>query len=286
MIDISPSKDTKVFLLDYFHRMNRLDIKRGFRKWSSFFRDSAEHPLARKLERKYPELFRHFMLRFDPHHFRGLPLSMLLLGIFLNMFILSELAEEVREISKLRSVDRRLAAFFFSIRDEKIAVPVYHFTRLGSSPTVLAVWGVITLVLLRKKASNSWLAIVASLAVSSLTAYAGKIYYRFPRPVDTAWYEEFSYSFPSGHATVAMAYYGLLFYLLFLHVKTSKLKALVFISAVLFITAMGFSRVYLGVHYLSDVLSGLSIGFVWLLFSVTLLGWLDFRKDLQGLKGE
>jgi membrane-associated phospholipid phosphatase len=120
---------------------------------------------------------------------------------------------------------------------------------------------------------------VACLLLSAATAGAGKVYYKFPRPKGLAWYEEISYSFPSGHATVAMAYYGILFYLLLMMCRSHFQRVAVAVTGVGFILFMGFSRIYLGVHYFSDVIGGFAIGLVWLLFSIALLGWLDFRKD-------
>jgi len=261
--------------------MNRLGIKKGFRRWSEAFTVGSNHPVARNLHKRFPRVCRFFILRFDPHHFRGLPLTLFSIGALVNAFILSELAEEVREASRLRDLDRFLARYFFDLRDEGMADLIYHFTRLGSSPVVLTVLGVLSAFFFFKNRLNAWIAIFSSLVTSALTAYAGKVYYQYPRPHALAWYEEFSWTFPSGHATVAMAYYGILFYLLVMYVKMHKLKIIVAVVGMIFILAMGFSRVYLGVHYLSDVISGYCIGFVWLLFSVTLLGWLDFRNEIR-----
>lgn len=195
------------------------------------------------------------------------------------MFILSEVAEEVREASHLRDADRFIAAYLYNIRNETTAEWIYLFTRMGSSPMVLFLSSVLTLALFYKRRFSAWIALFSALIASSISAYAGKVYYKLPRPHDLAWYEEFSYSFPSGHATIAMAFYGILFYFLVLYVKNTKLKLSFAFIGFIFILSMGFSRVYLGVHYLSDVISGFLIGFVWFLFSVTLLGWLDFRNE-------
>ncbi|MBL7924245.1 MAG: phosphatase PAP2 family protein [Bacteroidia bacterium] len=261
--------------------MNRLNIKHWFGFWSAAFLRVHQHPIFTKYRQRYPRLFRFISLRFDPHRFRGLPLTMFLLGLVLNAFILSEMAEELREASRLRNVDRLLAQYFYVNRHEGLAQFIYRFTRLGSSPTVLTVLAALGFLLLRRNRFHAFAAIVASLCTSSLSAYAGKVYYQVPRPHELAWYEEFSYSFPSGHATVAMAYYGILFYLLVMYMKDKRFKIGISLLAALFIFAMGFSRVYLGVHYLSDVLSGFAIGFVWLLFSIALLSWLDFRRELR-----
>ena len=264
--------------------MNRLWVKYRFKQWAERFTAGILHPLAVKWQNRYPRLFRFVILRFDPHHFRGLPLTLLLFGVLLNAFILSEVAEEIREVSRLRAIDRSISLYFFEHRVDVLAHWIYRFTRLCSSPTVIGVLCVIVLLLWKNNRFSALIAILSSLTASSLTVFAGKVYYKIPRPPGMAWYEEFSYSFPSGHATIAMAYYGLLFYLLLLYVKSPGFKYIVFISGVMFIFSMGFSRVYLGVHYLSDVLSGFAIGFIWLLFSITLLGWLDFRKEISSQK--
>ncbi len=259
--------------------MNRLRVKNWFRYFSLQYKEGVNHPVVSRLQRKFPGLYRGVMLRFDPHHFSGLPLTLLALGVVLNMIILSELAEEVREASSLRNLDRFLALFFFNHRDENFAQLLYRFTRLGSSPTVLLMLSVLSFLLLKRNRFHALIAVGASLLTSSMTAYLGKVYYKVPRPRELAWYEEFSFSFPSGHATVAMAYYGVLFYLLVMYVSHPVLKKMLTLFALFFILTMGFSRVYLGVHYLSDVISGFCIGFVWLLFAVALLGWMDFRRD-------
>lgn len=261
--------------------MNRLRIKNLFKSWAAVFHSSAKHPIVRNLHRRHPLLFRFILLRFDPSHFRGLPFTLFIIGVFMNAIILSEIAEEIRVVSKLRTMDMQLSLYLFKNRSDFTAEKLLYFTRLGSSPTVLAVFGVLTFILIARKRFHAWIAILAALVTSTMTAYAGKVYYKFPRPPAFAWYEEFSYSFPSGHATVTMAYYGLLFYLLMMFVERSVVKLAIAFFAFLFIGFMGFSRVYLGVHYLSDVISGFGIGFVWLLFSITLLGWLDFRKGLK-----
>ena len=77
------------------------------------------------------------------------------------------------------------------------------------------------------------------------------------------------YSFPSGHALMSAAFYGFLAYLLFRHCPSPLLKWSLVSLLTLLVLAIGFSRVYLGVHYLSDVLAGFAAG--GFLLSVTVL---------------
>ncbi len=79
------------------------------------------------------------------------------------------------------------------------------------------------------------------------------------------------YSFPSGHALMSFTFYGLLIYLVWLYVKNKWLKWLLIITLGLLIFAIGLSRVYLRVHYASDVIAGYCVGCMWLLLSLWIL---------------
>jgi len=276
-------KDTNFFFL-YFRSVNRIFFKRAFGRWVVGHQSLSTSAWALRLEKKYPRFFRFLVLRFDVQHFRGLPLTSLICGILLNVFILSQLADEILELSKLHLLDQNLANYFYTNRNEVFAQFIYRFTRIGSSLIVLFILGLLSFFSFYKRRFHAWIAIATALGASTLTAYVGKVYYHFPRPLGLAWYEELSYSFPSGHATVAMAYYGILFYVWMMHMKSIAAKNLIFVFGIFFIVGMGFSRVYLGVHYLSDVLGGYAIGFVWLIFSIALLSWMDFRKEIRNKK--
>lgn len=277
---ISRDKDTKVFFF-YFYNVVRLFIKRGYSGWVTRLNSFAKTERALRWEKRHPKAFRFLVLRFDPQHFRGLPLTCLILGILLNAFILSNMAEEIIELSRLAKIDKEISLYFFTHRNEQVAKVVYFFTRMGSSPMVASVMLVFAGFMIFQKRFHGLISLLAGLGTSTLTAFVGKWYYHLPRPKGLAWYEELSYSFPSGHATVAMAFYGFLFYLLMMYLSSSNWRNHVFFMAIIFILGMGFSRIYLGVHYLSDVLGGFAIGFVWLIFSMALLSWLDFRKELS-----
>ena len=79
---------------------------------------------------------------------------------------------------------------------------------------------------------------------------------------------ESSPSFPSTHAMFSIAFYAFIFYLLALNAKSRFSKYLLISAVFLAPVFLGFSRLYLGVHYLSDVLAGYAIGDVWFLIGV------------------
>ena len=79
------------------------------------------------------------------------------------------------------------------------------------------------------------------------------------RPIENQLVSVSGYSFPSGHSMVSMAFYGFIIYLVYKFVKNKTIKYLVIFLLSVLIIMIGFSRVYLGVHYTSDVVAGLLI---------------------------
>jgi len=82
-------------------------------------------------------------------------------------------------------------------------------------------------------------------------------------------------SFPSGHAIMVVTFYGLLIYILQHSISIDWLKLMLTFLVVVLILLIGFSRVYLRVHYASDVAAGFVIGLLWLLLSLAVLKWLE-----------
>jgi membrane-associated phospholipid phosphatase len=87
-------------------------------------------------------------------------------------------------------------------------------------------------------------------------------------------------SFPSGHALMSMTFYGLLIYITWHSVKNEKLKWSLISFLFLLIVMIGFSRIYLRVHYTSDVIAGFSMGWLWIVVSLKVLR----RIEKQGKK--
>lgn len=78
-------------------------------------------------------------------------------------------------------------------------------------------------------------------------------------------------SFPSGHALMSVTFYGLMGYIVWQTVKNKSLKWTILIFFLLIIILIGFSRIYLRVHYTSDVIAGYCIGVLWLIISIRVM---------------
>lgn len=93
---------------------------------------------------------------------------------------------------------------------------------------------------------------------------------RRPRPNVLRLVEEDGYSFPSGHSMVSMAFYGIIIYLVYKNVTNKYLKWTLITLLSLLILSIGFSRIYVGVHYFTDVVGGFLLGLVYLIIYINI----------------
>ncbi len=100
-----------------------------------------------------------------------------------------------------------------------------------------------------------------------------------PRPTEFRLINESGYSFPSGHSMVSMAFYGFIIYLIYKYVKNKKIKYILIILLSLLTFSIGISRIYLGVHYTSDVLGGFLISISYLVIYTRITKKFIFRNQ-------
>jgi undecaprenyl-diphosphatase len=124
---------------------------------------------------------------------------------------------------------------------------------------------------------QTWFSIrVITIAISSLVLMLLlKQLFQRKRPLSPLLKAAKGLSFPSGHAIMAVTFYGLLIYILQHSITIDWLKWLVTVLVTVLIILIGFSRIYLRVHYASDVAAGFIIGLLWLLISLAVLKWLE-----------
>ncbi|HEU5167515.1 MAG TPA: phosphatase PAP2 family protein [Chitinophagaceae bacterium] len=124
---------------------------------------------------------------------------------------------------------------------------------------------------------QTWFSIrVITIAISSLVLMLLlKQLFQRKRPLSPLLKAAKGLSFPSGHAIMAVTFYGLFIYILQHSITIDWLKWFLTIIVFVLIVLIGFSRIYLRVHYASDVAAGFVIGLLWLLLSLTVLKWLE-----------
>lgn len=122
-----------------------------------------------------------------------------------------------------------------------------------------------------------WLSIeITAISISSLLLmFILKLIFIRPRPTDPLLEQAAGYSFPSGHALMGVTFYGLLLYITFQYVKNKWLRFFLFVLFILLVLMIGLSRIYLRVHYASDVIAGFCVGITWLILSFWIISKIE-----------
>ena len=137
------------------------------------------------------------------------------------------------------------------------------------NPIILILLSLVILLICKDKKMG--LIIIINLLVSILLNIIFKGIIQRDRPLEDFLIIESGYSFPSGHSMVSMAYYGLIIYFIYKKIKAKRVRNVLMILIGLLILAIGFSRIYLGVHFASDVIGGFLISIIYLVCAIKLL---------------
>ena len=120
---------------------------------------------------------------------------------------------------------------------------------------------------------QKWFAVrIAALSLSSLLLmFLLKFYFQRDRPLLPVIGEAKGFSFPSGHALISVVFYGLFIHAIWHEIKIKWLRILLVCILSILILLIAFSRIYLRVHYASDVIAGIAVGFIWLVLSLRMI---------------
>ena len=233
----------------------------------------VNNPDVIKLLSKHPRFFAFIGKRLDRSHFFGLPASLLGFAFFYVLMLFAGIVEDLLTTDPVVAVDHHVSQLLNVLRTPDVNQFFYWVTELGTLEIILPLLGVATIIFwLLRKALLSLPLLVSSLGAFSFTQL-GKLAFQRARP-DEALLLEQTYSFPSGHATIAVALYGYITYLLIRHSSEWKRQVNLFFLGGLVILLIGLSRIMLGVHYLSDVWAGYLVGSLWLIIGISITEWL------------
>ena len=138
--------------------------------------------------------------------------------------------------------------------------------------------------LLRRRMDDWLLALVVTVPGGMAVNVLMKLAFARARPVfDQPLVTLDTFSFPSGHASGAALFYGFLACLLARQAASPGKRAAIVVAASLMVCAVAFSRIYLGAHYLTDVLAGIAEGIAWLAICLTAVSHLRRRRAARGL---
>jgi len=161
---------------------------------------------------------------------------------------------------------------------------LYAVTQLGSPLLLIPGTLVCSLLFLHLRRIRGAILLTLTMVGVTLLNWILKAVFQRPRPLPFfGLTTPTSYSFPSGHALAAFCFYGALAALVTARLRSPLLRALVWAGAAVVIVAVGFSRLYLGMHYPSDIVAGYATGFVWVL-TVASADRMFRRADQRGAK--
>lgn len=181
---------------------------------------------------------------------------------FLCLIIVLMMLEDIFENEQLTLDMVVYRLVILNLRSEPLTVIMRVITNLSSAYVLIAIT-IGTLIFVKNKKVG--LCVASNLVITTLLNQLLKYIIQRPRPEGYRLIAESGYSFPSGHSMVSMAFYGLIIYLIWKMVKNKKIKYISCGVLGLLIPMIGFSRIYLGVHYASDVIGGFAISIVYLL---------------------
>ena len=201
------------------------------------------------------------------HLIIGIALSILCTVVFVKIF------DFVKDTGKdVTPFDRSLLFFMYHHRAPWLTEAAEWLAHMGSPPVIVgmaALAGVVGLIW-RKVRGAAWTLPIAVIG-AGIIIQGVKLFVQRPRPSFFApLLHEAGFSFPSGHSLIAMVVYGLLGYFALHLFKNVALRLLVRIVTVSIVILIGVSRVYVGVHYPTDVLAGWTAGVPWLITCLAL----------------
>lgn len=208
----------------------------------------------------------------------NLRIIVLLIAALVFVVLLEEVAEG--EIMRLDTIAYQL--FVEHLRSDALTPVMEAFTSLASV-VVLAVLAAVIAALAPGKAPG-WCVTVNLIGVVALNTVLKELVQR-PRPDGFRLISETGYSFPSGHSMVSMAFFGLLIWMVWRFHRRDAMRVVWCVTFGLVIAMVGISRIYLGVHYASDVIAGFCVSLVWLVFYTKVVAPLFTRVDQPRARG-
>lgn len=163
---------------------------------------------------------------------------------------------------KILELDLNIYKFFSeNIINDKLTPIVKVITHVGGAKIVFVL--TILAIILIKGLKNKLFLLTGIVGTAGLNVVLKHIVQR-ERPNINRLIPEKGYSFPSGHSMMSMAFYGMLIFLIFKYVKNTALKWTLIVILTILLSTIGITRIYLGVHYPSDVIGGFVVSLTYL----------------------
>lgn len=163
--------------------------------------------------------------------------------------------------NEITNFDSYVFNFIKNVRTDTVTAILNIITQFGDALVLITI-SLLSLIILKNKKIGIMISLNLA-TIAGLNKILKHIIQR-PRPLGDRLIEESGYSFPSGHSMASMAFYGLIIYLIFKKVENKKIRNILITLLSILIITIGISRIYLGVHYASDVIAGFVLSIAYL----------------------
>ena len=216
----------------------------------------------------------------SPQGYAGLHLTIGVLVVLICGWCFGEIAEDVSYGDPIVQIDRHVAVWFQQHTTPlftQVARTISLFGSVGFLTTVSI--GVSLFFILRRDWLNASLLALVMGGGGALNVFLKHFFHRERPVLENPLVTLSSYGFPSGHTMGATLLYGLLALLAWKNLRDRAARLASVIGACFWILLIGLTRIYLGAHYLTDVLGALAAGLFWLVFCWTAFEPLRWRRD-------
>ncbi|NML61682.1 phosphatase PAP2 family protein [Massilia sp. RP-1-19] len=227
----------------------------------------------------YPRVHKFIAARLTPGEELGLHFTVGIALMLCAAWVFGGIAEEVVDAEEITILDEWLARWFNARATPAFTQAMLYLTHAHNTAGMLVMTSVLGIYFYLRKAPYWLLALLVSVPGGMLLNVVLKHIFQRARPsLDNPLLTLTTYSFPSGHTVAATLLYGLVAAYLVCVASRWKARCLIVLGACVMVGLVGLSRMYLGVHYLSDVLAAIAEGCGWLAVCITGVSTLRRRR--------
>lgn len=199
-----------------------------------------------------------------------------------SLYLFLEIGNEIIK-NDILIIDFTLTDLIYSFRSPNLTPLMLFFTSLGSGLALISLSIIMILYIgtIRRKDVAIYLTILYSGILVNMLL---KFLYMRPRPENLPLIHENSLSFPSAHAMNSFLFFAALSYFIYRETKNRKITIIISLISSIVILFIGISRIYLGVHYPSDVIGGFIAGFVWFISAILFEKTIIFKRLYKSSK--
>jgi len=262
-----------VLLIAGFSYLYRTLVKRQAEFYGWFrgkYRAFISNPHVQEFINYHPKIVAFIRERLSPAGYLGLHLTVGLAISAVFAWIFGGITEDVLTGDPFVVVDQWVLNHVLYFRTPVVSRIMIILTQLGGWKVITIGSLIITVYLLLKRRIDYLVSYVVAIFGGNLLFLILKMVIHRVRPISEASLTGVEgWSFPSGHAVMSVMFYGIVTYFIVRSIRSWKLRVFIVMTAMFLIFLIGFSRIYLQVHYLSDVIAGYVGGLFWLTICLT-----------------